>query len=90
LDTNPNKKSSLIFKGENKYRLLSNLNQTDNQICKVVKINNIDIWLESGNSLHQRKKPLGQPNPGNQLLEEIANYKKFVLTTLCSSHSLKF
>jgi hypothetical protein len=43
---------------ENIYRLLNNLNQTVNQICKAVKVNNTDILLCSGNSLHQREKPL--------------------------------
>jgi hypothetical protein len=43
---------------KNNCRLLSNLNQTVNQICKSVKINNTDIELRSGNSLHQRENPL--------------------------------
>jgi hypothetical protein len=37
----------------------------------------------------KRKTTLGQPNSGNQLSEEKANYKKFVLTTLYSSPSLE-
>jgi hypothetical protein len=32
----------------------------------------------------------GQSNPGNQTSKEMANYKKYILTTLCSNHSLKF
>jgi hypothetical protein len=43
---------------ENNYRFLSNLNQTVNQICKAIKVNNTDIWLRSGNFLHQKEKPL--------------------------------
>jgi hypothetical protein len=56
---------------ENICRLLNNRNQTDNQICKAVKINNADIWLRSGNSLHQRelKTIPKQQNPENQLTE---------------------
>jgi hypothetical protein len=57
--------------GENKYRLLCNLSQTHNQICKVVKINNIDIWLRSENSLQQKEKPL----PDSQT-QEINYHKK--------------
>jgi len=55
---------------KNNYRLLSIFNQTVNQICKAVKINNTDIWLQSGNSLHQRKKSLR----GSQTQE--INYQK--------------
>jgi hypothetical protein len=45
---------SALIPIEIKLRLLSNLNQ----ICKAVKRINTDIWLRSGNSLHQREKPL--------------------------------
>jgi hypothetical protein len=59
---------SIVVEPENKYRLLSNLNQTINQICKALKRINTNIWLRSGNSLHQREKTtLGQLSPGNQL-----------------------
>jgi hypothetical protein len=49
--------SGLVTK--NKSRLLDNRNQTDNQInINAVKRHNTYIWLRSGNSLHQREKPL--------------------------------
>jgi len=40
---------------KNKFRLLNNRNQTDNQIFKAIKINYTDIWLRSENSLHKKK-----------------------------------
>jgi hypothetical protein len=55
---------------ENKYKLLSNLNQIVNQICKAIKVNNTNIWLRSGNSLHKREKPFW----GSQTQE--MNYQK--------------
>jgi hypothetical protein len=68
---------------ENKYRLLSNLNQTVNQICKAVKVNDTDIWLRSENFLHQREKPLW----GSQT-QEINCQKKYLITR--SSYSQPF
>jgi len=38
----------------------------------------------------KEKNHSGQPNLGNQLSEEITNYRNFVLTALSSSHSLEF
>jgi len=40
---------------KNKFRLLNNRNQTDNQIFKAIKINYTDIWLRSENSLQKKK-----------------------------------
>jgi hypothetical protein len=83
---------------KNKFRLLNNRNQTDNQIFKAIKINYTDIWLRSENSLQKKKKKKknkkqkkttpGQPNLRNQLSKEITSFKKFVLTIIYSSHSL--
>jgi hypothetical protein len=65
------------------YRLLCNLNQIDNQICKAVKINNTDISLRSENSLYQREKSLWESQ-----IQEI-NYQKKQLITR-SSYSQPF
>jgi hypothetical protein len=61
---------TVLIRIENKYRFLSNLNQTVNQICKAVKVNSTDIWLRSGNSLHQKKKSLRDSQT------QKINYKK--------------
>jgi len=77
---------------KNNYRLLCNLNPTDNQICKAVKINNIDIWLRSGNYLHKREKPLRDSqteeiNYPNKLLITRSSYMQpFVIVTLLNSN----
>jgi len=46
---------------KNKFRLLNNRNQTDNQIFKAIKINYTDIWLRSENSLQKKKKQKQKP-----------------------------
>jgi hypothetical protein len=54
---------------------------------KYEKVNKTDILVTK--LLSKRKSTPRQPNPGNQLTEEIASYKAIVLTYLwCSSCTL--